>query len=151
MLSHKQKESLMPSRRIHFTVSILALLVACPLSAQLPPVKADPLHPTQIIRGSGACSATETSSCAQAAAKITPIVMGDSPLEENLRRLTDDIGGRVSGSPEMAKAVDWAVANFRAAGVDVHTEKYQLPVAWSEGATHLEVLGPVSFPVSLVS
>jgi len=79
------------------------------------------------------------------------VVMGESPLEDNLRRLTDEIGGRVSGSPEMAKAVDWAVAAFRAAGVDVHTEKYLLPTTWSEGNTRLEVLGPVQFPVSLVS
>jgi carboxypeptidase Q len=126
-------------------------LIGLPLKAQLPPQKADPLRPGQTIPGSGACSATEPSSCAQAAAKITPIVMGESPLEENLRRLTDDIGGRVSGSPEMAKAVDWAVAAFRAAGVDVHTEKYMLPVYWSEGETKLDVLGPERFPVSLVS
>jgi len=38
--------------------------------------------------------------------------MGLSPLEENLRRLTDEVGGRVTGSPQMAKAVDWAVAAF---------------------------------------
>ncbi len=80
-----------------------------------------------------------------------PVVMGESPLEENLRRLTDEIGGRVSGSPEMAKAVDWAVAAFRAAGVEVHTEKYILSTTWSEGTTRLEVLGPVQFPASLVS
>jgi len=61
--------------------------------------------------------------------------MGPSPLEENLRRLTDEIGGRVTGSPEMAKAVQWGVGAFRAAGVNVHTEKYALPVTWSEG-TH---------------
>jgi len=131
--------------------SLLLCLFASSLFAQLPPVNTNPLHPTQGIQGSGGCSATELSSCAQAAAKITPIVMGDSPLEENLRRLTDDIGGRVTGSPEMAKAVEWAVAAFRAGGVDVHTEKYMLPHAWTEGPTHLEVLGPVSFPVSLVS
>ena len=140
----------MRMRRFLFA-SLFLCLFACLLSAQLPPVKTDPLRPTQIIQGSGACSATEPSSCAQAAAKITPIVMGDSPLESNLRHLTDDIGGRVSGSPEMGKAVDWGVAAFRAAGVDVRTESYQLPHAWSEGATRLEVLGPVSFPVSLVS
>ena len=28
----------------------------------------------------------------------------------------------------MARAVDWATAAFRAAGVDVHTESYSLPV-----------------------
>jgi carboxypeptidase Q len=131
--------------------SLLACLIVSPLAAQLPSPKNDSLRPGQTIQGTGACSATEPSSCAQAAAKITPIVMGESPLEDNLRRLTDDIGGRVTGSPEMAKAVDWALAAFRAGGVDAHTEKYTLPHTWSEGATTLEVLGPVGFPVSLVS
>src|ERR1700675_5107640 len=111
-------------------------------SAQIPAVKTDSLHPGQATGGAAACSATEPSSCAQAAAKITPIVMGESPLEENLRRLTDGIGGRVTGSPEMAKAVEWGVAGFRAAGVDVHTEKYTLPVTWKEGATRLTILSP---------
>jgi hypothetical protein len=58
-------------------------------------------------------------------------------MEENLRRLTDEIGGRLTGSPEMAKAIEWGVAAFRAAGIDVHTEKYTLPVTWSEGKTRL--------------
>lgn len=75
--------------------------------------------------------------------------MGPSPLEENLRRLTDEIGGRVTGSPEMAEAVKWGVAAFRSAGVDVHTEKYTLQATWSEGDTRLELLGPVKFPVRL--
>ncbi|HWY09414.1 MAG TPA: hypothetical protein VNY24_21315, partial [Candidatus Acidoferrales bacterium] len=114
-------------------------------------MKTDSLHPGQAAQGAAGCSATETSSCAQAAAKITPIVMGESPLEENLRRLTDGIGGRVTGSPEMTKAVEWGLAGFRASGVDVHTEKYMQPVAWSEGETRLEVMGAERFPVSLVS
>ncbi len=118
--------------------------------AQIPQVKTE-LRPGQMVQGPAGCSTTEASSCAQAAAKIMPVVMGESPLEENLRRLTDGIGGRVSGSPEMAKAVAWGVAGFRAAGVDVHTEKYTLPEAWSEGATQLEVTGPETFAVSLVS
>jgi carboxypeptidase Q len=72
-------------------------------------------------------------------------------MEENLRRLTDEIGGRITGTPEMAKAVAWGVAAFRAAGVDVHTEKYTLPVTWSEGDTRLELLGSLKFPVRLKS
>jgi carboxypeptidase Q len=128
-------------------VSLFPLLVA----AQLPPAKSDPLRPGQGVPGAAGCSATDASSCTQAASKITPIVMGDSPLEENLRKLTDGVGGRVSGSPQMAQAVEWGITAFRAAGIDVHTEKYTLPNAWSEGDTRLDVLGPVSFPVSLVS
>jgi hypothetical protein len=101
-------------------------------------VKKDPLSLGQNAQGKAVgCSTTEASLCAEAAAKILPIVMGSSPMEENLRRLTDEIGGRVTGSPEMAKAVEWGVAAFRAAGVDVHTEKYTLPVTWSEGKTRV--------------
>lgn len=68
--------------------------------------------------------------------------MGPSPMGENLRRLTDEIGGRVTGSPEMAKAVDWAIAAFRSAGIDVHTEDYILPATWKEGQTELLVSDP---------
>src|SRR5271156_4748722 len=116
------------------------MFVLC-LSSQLPRMKSDPLQPPQAAQGTAACSTTEASSCAEAAAKILPLVMGPSPMEENLRRLTDEIGGRVSGSPEMAKAVQWGVGAFRAAGIAVHTEKYTMPVNWSAGETKVELLG----------
>jgi len=130
--------------------SLLISLSASSSFAQLPPPK-DSLSPSQQAQSAAACSATDASSCAQVTAKILPIIMGPSPLEESLRRLTDEIGGRVTGSPEMAKAVDWAVAAFRAAGVDVHTEKYLLPATWKEGDSHLKLLAPVTFPVRLTS
>ncbi len=131
-----------------FLTSLLLCVFASSSPAQL---KTDPLG-KQLpgIRGA-ACSATESSSCAEAAAKILPQVMGPSPMAENLRRLTDEVGGRVTGSPEMAKAVDWALAAFRAAGIEAHTEKYTLPVTWSEGDTRLDLLGPVKFPVRLTA
>ena len=131
-----------------FVTSLLLCFITSPSFAQLPLPKTDPL--AKSAAAAQACSATEAS-CAEAAAKILPQVMGPSPMVENLRRLTDEIGGRVTGSPEMAKAVDWAVAAFRAAGIDVHTEKYTLPVTWSEGDTRLELLGPEKFPVRLVA
>jgi len=139
------------SRRSTFLVSLLLGFFAslAPSRAQMPPAQKDSLIPGQSAQGKAGCSATETSSCAEAAAKILPIVMGSSPMEENLRRLTDEIGGRVTGSPEMAKAVEWGVGAFRAAGVEVHTEKYTLAVTWSEGDTRLELLGAVKFPVRL--
>ena len=133
---------------LSLVTSLLLCFITSPSSAQLPPLKTDPL--AKQSQAPQACSATEAS-CAEAAAKILPQVMGPSPMAENLRRLTDEIGGRVTGSPEMAKAVDWAVAAFRTAGVDVHTEKYKLPVTWSEGDTRLELLGPEKFPVRLVA
>src|SRR5258708_30544302 len=122
---------------------ILAALIPAPAAfAQLPRVKVDPLRPAQSAPGTAACSATETSSCAEAAVKLLPLILGDSPMLENLRRLTDEVGGRVTGTPEMAKAVQWGIAGFRAAGVEVHAEKYMLPVTWKEGATRLAILSP---------
>src|SRR6266481_5421254 len=133
-----------------FSAFLLACFSASAFSAQLPAAKPDPLAKPAAGQGAAACSVTEAS-CAEAASKILPQVMGPSPLAENLRRLTDEVGGRVTGSPEMAKAVEWAVSAFRAEGVDVHTEKYTLPLTWSEGETRLELVGPVKFPVRSVA
>src|SRR5580765_3528087 len=79
------------------------------------------------------------------------LALGSSPLAEDLRRLTDETGGRVSGTPAMARAVEWASAAFRAAGVEVHTESYSLPVTWQEEHSQVLLTGPVQFPVSIVS
>src|SRR6267378_164784 len=136
--------------RFHFLAAALVVCsVTSSLAAQLP-AQQDPLAKSATGQNAAACATTQ-SSCAEAAAKILPQVMGPSPLEENLRRLTDEVGGRVTGSPQMAKAVEWAVTAFRAEGVDVHTEKYTLPVTWSEGETRLELLGPARFPVRLAA
>ncbi len=137
-------------RFVLLAIIFVAYIAASGLSAQLPPAKTDPLAKPSAGQVAAACSVTEAS-CAEAASKILPQVMGPSPLEENLRRLTDEVGGRVTGSPQMAKAVDWAVAAFRSEGVDVHTEKYTLPLTWSEGETRLELLEPVKFPIRLVA
>src|SRR6266446_6414436 len=137
-------------RSVLLAVIFVAYIAASGLSAQLPVAKTDPLAAPAVSQRAEACSATEAS-CAEAASKILPQVLGTSPLAENLRRLTDEVGGRVTGSTEMAKAVEWAVSAFRAEGVDVHTEKYTLPLTWSEGETRLELLGPVKFPVRLVA
>jgi carboxypeptidase Q len=118
--------------------------IAVPIGAQLTPSQTDALSKLQAAQSAAACSATDASSCAQAAAKLMPIILGDSPMLENLRKLADEIGGRVSGTPEMAKAVQWGVAGFRGASVDVHTEKYTLPVTWKEGATRLAITAPTN-------
>jgi carboxypeptidase Q len=104
----------------------------------------------QVPQGQGACSVAK--SCAELAPRMIERALGPSPLEENLRYLTDTIGGRMTGTPEADRAVSWAVEAFRHGGVDeVHTEKFTIPVGWSEGHTHVDVLSPEPFPVRLVS
>jgi acetylornithine deacetylase/succinyl-diaminopimelate desuccinylase-like protein len=104
-------------------LTILAVLL--PAAAQLPSAEPDPLAR---IRGAAkgnpqACSATGESLCEQVAPKIIANAQGESPLSENLRRLNDEVNG-VSGSEAAARVVSWALAAFRDAGLDVHTEKY---------------------------
>jgi carboxypeptidase Q len=71
-----------------------------------------------------------------------------TPLQENLRVLTDEIGGRVPGTPAMEKAVQWGVDGFKAAGADsVHTEEFTIPVSWAEGDTEVKIVAPVKFSV----
>jgi|SRR5579863_944236 len=75
-----------------------------------------------------------------------------SPLETNLRRLTDEIGGRVPGTVAMRQAVDWGVAAFKAAGADsVHTEDFTIQASWTEGFTRMSISSPEQFNVRVVS
>jgi carboxypeptidase Q len=133
-------------RLLATTIVLLTVPVA---SAQLPPLKPAPLS-QDVPQGEGACSVGK--SCAELAPQMEKTALGPSPLEENLRYLSDSIGGRVTGSPAADRAVSWAVHAFRLSGVDeVHTERFTIPTGWSEGATRLEVLAPEPFPVRLVS
>lgn len=94
--------------------------------------------------------------CAALAQDSTNRVMAEaqksSALEANLQQLTDQVGGRVPGTPAMQKAVDWGVAAFKAAGADsVHTEDFSIQASWAEGATRMVVIAPEQFALRTVS
>ncbi len=132
------------------TLWIPILALAGAVGAQVIPKQRQPLSKQTPPSGPGVCAPGK--SCAEIAPAVIQNALGPSPLEENLRYLTDVIGGRVSGSAAADKAVGWAVEAFRHAGVDeVLTEKFQIPVGWAEGLTRLEVLAPEPFRVHLVS
>ncbi|MGA8272269.1 MAG: M20/M25/M40 family metallo-hydrolase [Candidatus Sulfotelmatobacter sp.] len=73
-------------------------------------------------------------------ARIIESALQPSPIESNLRHLTDEIGGRVSGTPAMQWAIEWGVQMLATAGADnVHTETFTIPHSWAEGATEMSV------------
>jgi carboxypeptidase Q len=75
-----------------------------------------------------------------------------SSLATNLQHLTDQIGGRVPGTPAMQKAVEWGVEAFQSAGADsVHTEDFTIPASWAEGSTQMTVTSPETFSLRVVS
>ncbi len=108
-------------------------------SAQVSPI--NPPSGWKVPNGAGTCSVGK--SCADLAPAMMQSALGASPLEKNLRYLTNTMGRRVAGSPEAKRAVEWAVEAFRQAGVDeVHTEKVTVPAGRGEERAKA-VAGPV--------
>src|ERR1700736_4213006 len=91
-------------------------------------------------------SALITANAQEPADRLISEALKPSSIEANLQRLTDQVGGRVPGTPAMQKAVDWGVAALKAAGADsVHTENFTIPTSWSEGTTQMSVIAPEQF------
>jgi carboxypeptidase Q len=98
--------------------------------------------------------ATDHDSDRETANRLIAEALKPSNLETNLRRLTDEIGGRVPGTPAFQRAVDWGVAAFKKAGADsVHTEEFAIPHSWAEGATEMtaSLYSGTTFTVHAVS
>src|ERR1700683_243540 len=86
------------------------------------------------------CLAAAASTDTEDEARIIQAALQPSPLESNLHHLTDEIGGRVPGTPAMQHAIEWGVKALTVAGADsVHTEGFTIPNSWSEGATEMTV------------
>src|SRR5579884_214007 len=101
--------------------------------------------------------------------KLRDAAMQDPYALDELRHLTDNIGPRLSGSPQAQKAVEYVAAEMKALGADVHLEKTMVPhwvrgvetgelVAWpgmAEGTTQKIVLtalgGSVATPANGVT
>ena len=62
----------------------------------------------------------------------------------DLEELSDEIGGRVTGSPQAQKAIEWGLAKMNALGLkNVHTEKWQLSRGWTRVSADAEITSPV--------
>ena len=60
----------------------------------------------------------------------------DTAILADLHELCDGIGGRPTGSAACNRAIEWAVAKFKAAGADrVATESFTVPKLWAAEST----------------
>jgi len=63
---------------------------------------------------------------------------------EYLTQLSDEVGARVTGSSEAARAVQWGVDTMRGMGLEnVHAEHYQLWRGWTRGSAEAWLITPV--------
>lgn len=87
--------------------------------------------------GSASPAATED----EDVSRLVAALLGDTPMIEDLRMLTDEIGGRPTGSEANRGAVEWAAERFREAGVEVRVEPFEMPTRWLERSAAATVEG----------
>ena len=64
--------------------------------------------------------------------------------------LTDTIGHRLSGSPQLDRAIEWAVGEMKRDGLEnVHTEKVMVP-KWVRGGESAEIVSPWKQPLAML-
>ncbi len=74
--------------------------------------------------------------------RIWEMGMEESQLEGMGRALLDSIGPRLTGSPGMDRAHEWAVQMLEGWGVAAENEEYGTWRGWDRGITHVDLLEP---------
>jgi len=109
-------------------ISILSLFLVC----------ASPLRADDRFKG------PDEDGTKPALTKIAGEGMMNSHAFEYLTELSDNVGARLTGSPEAQKAIDWGISKMRGIGLEnVHAEKWQLWRGWKRGTVDAEVLTPI--------
>ena len=68
--------------------------------------------------------------------------MDNSQLESLAQALLDSIGPRLTASPGMEAAQDWAIKMLQGWGVEARTEQYGTWEGWDRGPSHVDLLEP---------
>ena len=80
----------------------------------------------------------------QSLAAVAGQAMMEPTAYTYLEQLSDDIGARVTGSPEAQRAIDWGVSTMKSIGLEnVHTEAYQVFRDWTRGIATAELVAPI--------
>src|SRR3954469_24056168 len=84
------------------------------------------------------------------ASRLIGEALGSTFAWERLAVLTDTIGNRLSGTPALDRAIQWAAAEMTRDGLDnVHTERVMVP-KWVRGAESAEVVDPVRHAIAML-
>ena len=75
------------------------------------------------------------------AARLIAAMLGETPLIEDLRQLTDEIGGRATGTAANERSVAWGLARFEEAGVAARAEAFEMPELWLETSASAVIAG----------
>lgn len=68
--------------------------------------------------------------------------MEQSQVEPLMQTLTDSIGPRLTGTPAMQAASEWAIAQYTRWGIPARQETYGTWRGWRRGVSHVDLLRP---------
>jgi carboxypeptidase Q len=123
-----------------FLIATAASFLCLPAAAQTPaPPAASSPYQERIMRLMKSSTGAWTTEQIATMARLRDAAVHDSYALAELRHLTDNIGPRLSGSPQAQQAVEYVAAEMRALGAEVQLEKTIVP-HWVRGAETADLL-----------
>lgn len=96
--------------------------------------------------------ADDTSPFAAADAKILAEIHDHSEAAQNLEYISDNIGPRLTGSPQLKAANDWTAEVFKKYGLtNVHLESWKIAHSWTRGTAKARIIAPTEHPLTIAS
>ncbi len=135
-------------RTLSFAVALALVFVQSSAQQQQPAPQRDPATPPAPAapppQGPLPAPRLRAEDYGDEAARIIGAALTDDTAYRRLAYLGDRIGHRLSGSAQLERAIEWAVAEMKKDRLDnVRTEKVMVP-HWVRGAESLELLEPAS-------
>src|SRR5712664_1125078 len=97
-------------------------------------------------------AAEDASAFAAADSQILSEIHDHSQAMDNLEYLSDEIGPRLTGSPQLKQANDWTAAKFREYGLtNVHLEPWTIAHSWTRGTAQARIVSPAGHPLTIAS
>ncbi len=104
-----------------FRYAVASVLLASPLAAQRPTT-----FPTDDA----------------AIKRIWSVGMDSSQVQRLGQALLDSVGPRLTGSPGIKSASDWAIAQYKSWGIEAKRENYGTWRGWRRGVSHIDLVAP---------
>jgi carboxypeptidase Q len=93
-----------------------------------------------------------TGGFAAADAQILSEIRDHSEAMPNLEYLSDNIGPRLTGSPQLKQANDWTAAQMKKYGlVNVHLEPWTIAHSWTRGTAKARIVAPTEHVLTIAS
>ena len=105
-----------------------------------------------VVKGLALPTPDEVSPYAAADVQILAEIRDHSEAAQNLEYISDNIGPRLTGSPQLKAANDWTAETFRKYGLtNVHLESWKIAHSWTRGTAKAHIISPTEHPLTIAS